>query len=371
MLFILLFTYTLCLSMPNTLTYPITSLQPFTQHVFEAMGCPPSQARTAADVLLQADLRGIDSHGIARLSGYVRLWQKKRINAQPNMQVVHETPSTATLDADQALGLVSAPYGMQLAIEKAQKYGSGWVAIRNSNHFGIAAYHALLAIPHQMIGFATTNASALVAPTHANERLLGTNPLCWVFPAGNYPPVVVDMATSFASNGKLEIAQRKAQSIPSEWATDANGQPTTNAHALQEGGMLTPLGNYKGFGLSTVADLLSGVLSGANYGPWVPPFVSFLEPLTPPVGAGIGHLVGAWRVDAFRPLHEFLTHIDTWIARFKAARTTSNQSVIIPGEPEFAHEQHRRIHGIPLQSAVVADLLHVAETFKLPAPRPC
>ena len=346
------------------------SLRAFTQNIFLSMGCSAEHAALSADVLLQADLRGIDSHGVARLIGYVRLWEAKRINASPNITIVHETPTTATVDGDAGLGLVVAPFAMQLAIKKAMLYGSGWVSVRNSNHFGIAGYHALIAVEKDMIGFAMTNASPLVAPTFANERLLGTNPMCYAFPAGKYPPVVVDMATSAAANGKLEIAQRLEKQVPEGWIQDANGKFTTDPHALKSGGSLLPLGgdkdhgSHKGFGLSATVDILSAVLSGANYGPWVPPFVAFLDPPTDPVGLGIGHFVGAMRVDGFRPVDEFKTHLDNWINRFKSASTIDpKQKVIIPGEPELEAETDRKLNGIPLVDAVLNDLNGLAAKF--------
>jgi LDH2 family malate/lactate/ureidoglycolate dehydrogenase len=346
------------------------NLRAFTQNVFLAMGCSEEHAHLAADVLIRSDMRGIDSHGVARLSGYVRLWDKKRINPTPNIQIVHETPTTATVDGDAGLGLVVAPFAMKIAIEKAEKYGSGWVSVRNSNHFGIAGYHSLMAVERDMIGFAMTNASPLVAPTFSNERMLGTNPMCYAFPAGNYPPVVVDMATSAAANGKLEIAQRAGKPVPEGWIQDEQGNFTTDPHALKKGGSLLPLGSdrehgsHKGFGLSATVDILSAVLSGANYGPWVPPFVSFLDPPTDPVGKGIGHFLGAMRVDGFRPVDEFKAHMDNWVRRFKSAQTIdAGQPVIIPGEPELEAEKDRSINGIPVVDAVVNDLNEVADRF--------
>lgn len=334
------------------------------------MGCSPEHASLAADVLIRSDMRGIDSHGVARLSGYVRLWEKGRINTKPNITIVHQTPTTATVDGDAGLGLVVAPYAMQIAIEKAEKYGSGWVSVRNSNHFGIAGYHTLMAVEKDMIGFAMTNASPLVAPTFSNERMLGTNPMCYAFPAGKYPPVVVDMATSAAANGKLEIAQRAGKPVPEGWIQDSSGAYTTNPHALKNGGSLLPLGSdrdhgsHKGFGLSATVDILSAVLSGANYGPWVPPFVSFLDPPNDPVGKGIGHFLGAMRVDGFRPVDEFKNHLDNWIARFKSAKAINpDQPVIIPGEPELEAEAYRAVNGILLVDAVVADLNILADRF--------
>lgn len=349
-------------------TFTESKLRDFARSIFIGMGCSAEHAMLAADVLIKSDLRGIDSHGVARLTGYVRLWEKGRINAKPDIRIVHETPTTATVDGDAGLGLVVAPFAMKVAIEKAEKYGSGWVSVRNSNHFGIAAYHTMMAVEKDMIGFAMTNASPLVAPTFANERLLGTNPMCYAFPAGKYPPVIVDMATSAAANGKLEIAQRMIKPVPEGWIQDANGNPSVDPHELKKGGSLLPLGSdrdhgsHKGFGLSATVDILSAVLSGANYGPWVPPFVAFMEPSTDPVGKGIGHFLGAMRVDGFRPIDEFKSHLDNWIDRFSSAKSISEeQKVIIPGQPEVAAEKERKLNGIPLIDDVCKDLNELAK----------
>lgn len=349
------------------MTIPEQRLRAFTYEVFKAIGCPNADAALAADVLVTADLRGVDSHGVARLSGYVRLWENGRLNAAPRYHIVHETPTTATVDGDGGLGLVVAPYAMEIAIEKARQYGSGWVAVRNSNHFGIAGYHALKAVEQDMIGYAVTNASPLVAPTFSTERLLGTNPICYAFPAGAYPPVVVDMATSAAANGKLEVASRVGMPIPEGWALSTDGQPTTDAAAVKNGGALLPLGSdrphgsHKGFGLSATVDILSGVLSGANYGPWVPPFVAYLQPVADQPGYGIGHFVGAMRVDGFRPVADFKANMDQWIERFKGAkRVDEQQPVIIPGEPEHEATRENRAMGIPLVETVWTDLQQLA-----------
>jgi LDH2 family malate/lactate/ureidoglycolate dehydrogenase len=331
------------------------------------MGCPAADVELAADVLLKADLRGIDSHGVARLSGYVRLWEARRINSRPNVKIVHESPSTAVVDGDSGLGLVVAPFAMEVAIAKAKNCGTGWVAVKNSNHFGIAAYHAMKALPHGMVGLAMTNASPLVAPTFSVERLLGTNPICVAIPAGVQPPFVADFATTTAANGKLEILQRKNENAPLGWIQDKHGAPSANANELRAGGALVPLGSdrehgsHKGFCLGAWVDIFSAVLSGANYGPWVPPFVSFLAPPADPVGEGIGHFFGAMRVDAFRAEHEFKQHMDNWIARFRAAKTIMGMGpVVIPGDPERASEEHRTKNGIPLNDKVVADLQQLA-----------
>ncbi|AFD07905.1 Ldh family oxidoreductase [Solitalea canadensis] len=357
-------------------TFDVERLRTFTIDIFLKMGVPLHDAELAADVLIKADLRGIDSHGVARLSGYVRLWQKGRINPTPNIRIVHETPSTATIDGDAGLGLVVAPKAMQIAIEKAEKAGSGWISVKNSNHFGIAAYHAMMAVEKDMIGMSMTNASPLVAPTFSTERMLGTNPICYAFPTGKYAPVVMDMATSAAANGKLEIAQRKDVEVPHGWIQDKGGNDTTDANGLKKGGSLLPLGSdrdhgsHKGFCLGSVVDILSAVLSGASYGPWVPPFVAFLDPLDNQPGQGLGHFLGAMRVDGFRPVDEFKQHMDNWVHRFKTAETAPGyDSVIIPGEPETAAENERITAGIPLISLVVEDLRCLATKMEVTFPK--
>ncbi len=217
---------------------PYQKLFQFSKNVFLNIGCNEEDAILAANVLLSADLRGIDSHGIARLSGYVRLWDAERVNTNPNLKIIHQTPSTATLDGDRALGLVSAPKAMQIAIDKAKLVGTGWVCVQNSNHFGIAGYHAMLALEHDMIGICMTNASPLVAPTFSLEKLLGTNPICVAVPAGEEPSFVADFATTTAANGKLEILQRKNGVAPVGWIQNKNGKSSTDPHELKVGGAL-------------------------------------------------------------------------------------------------------------------------------------
>ena len=352
--------------------YSFDRLHQFAVNLFVKIGCFNDQAIEAANVLLSADLRGVDSHGVARLMGYLRLYEKNRINSKPQLSVVHETPSTAVVDGDAGLGLVAGPYAMRLAIEKAKNVGTGWIAVKNSNHYGIAGYHAMMALEADCIGISMTNASPLVAPTYSKERLLGTNPIAVAVPAGNEPPFVADMATTTAANGKLEILQRKNESAPLGWLQDKEGQPTQAAQGIVEGGALLPLGgdrehgSHKGFILGSIVDILSAVLSGANYGPWVPPFVSFLDPDPNPVGEGIGHFFGALRIDAFRPASEFKIHMDIWIKRFRNAETINETNkVIIPGDPERQMDQLRRKEGIPLLDTVVKDLQSLSEQYQV------
>jgi L-2-hydroxycarboxylate dehydrogenase (NAD+) len=344
----------------------------FTKSVFKSIGCSEQHADMAAQTLLAADLRGIDSHGVARLSGYVRLWEVKRVNANPEIKIIHETPSTAVVDGDSGLGLVIAPYAMNIAIEKAKSVGTGWVSVQNSNHFGIAAQHAMMALQHDMIGIAMTNASPLVAPTFSIDKMLGTNPICVAAPSGNEPAFVADLATTTAANGKLEILQRKNRETPNGWVQDKEGNPSNDASILKKGGALLPLGgdrehgSHKGYALGAVVDIFSALLSGANYAPWVPPFPAYVPMPAQQPGKGIGHFFGAMRIDAFRPAEEFKQHMDNWIAGFRNCKTIAGEEkVLVPGDPEREFEKERMENGIPLLDAVVADLKTLGVRFSI------
>src|SRR4051812_37073526 len=344
----------------------------FSKNVFRKIGCSDADAELAANVLLSADMRGIDSHGIARLSGYVRLWDVKRINAQPKINIIHETPSTATVDGDSGLGLVVAPKAMQIAIEKARNVGTGWVSVQNSNHFGIAGYHSMMALKEDMIGISMTNASPLVAPTFSIERLLGTNPICVAIPAGTQSPFVADMATTTAANGKLEILQRKSGVAPLGWIQDKNGKPSTDPHELKVGGALLPLGgdrehgSHKGYALGAIVDIFSAVLSGANYGPWVPPFPAYVPMPESMPGKGIGHFFGAMRIDAFRPAEDFKMNMDQWLRRFRDASAIHPENrVLVPGDPERELESLRAVNGVPLLQPVIDDLKALGEKLDI------
>ncbi len=345
-------------------------LETFAQNIFRAMGCSEKDAAIAAQTLVSADRRGVDSHGMARLSGYVRLWEAKRVNALADIKIIHETPSTAVVDGDAGLGLVVGPYAMRVAIDKAKNVGTGWVSVQNSNHFGIAGHHAMMALEHDMIGIAMTNASALVAPTFSKDKMLGTNPIAVAIPAGNEEPFVADFATTTAANGKLEILQRKNKPVPAGWVQTRDGAESINAHELKEGGALLPLGgnregsSHKGYMLGSIVDIFSAVLSGANYGPWVPPFPAYVPMPANMPGKGIGHFFGAMRIDAFRPAADFKKDMDQWIGAFKNATPVDPaQRVIIPGEPEAEMERDRKENGVPLLNVVVDDLLSLGIKF--------
>jgi len=354
-------------------TFSYQQLYNFTEAIFQKIGCSKEHAAIATKSLLAADLRAVDSHGVARLSGYIRLWEAKRINATPGIKIIYETASTAVVDGDSGLGLVIAPYAMQVAIDKAKQAGTGWVSVQNSNHFGIAAHHAMMALQYDMIGMAMTNASPLVAPTFSIDRMLGTNPICVVAPAGNEPAFVADLATTTAANGKLEILQRKNKEAPIGWIQDKDGNSSTDPNELKKGGALLPLGgdkehgSHKGYALGAVVDIFSALLSGANYAPWVPPFPAFMPMPAEQPGKGIGHFFGAMRIDAFRPADEFKQHMDKWIGGFRSAKTIpGEEKVLIPGDPEREMEAERIKNGIPLVDAVIDDLQNLSGKLKVP-----
>jgi L-2-hydroxycarboxylate dehydrogenase (NAD+) len=352
--------------------YSYSKLLDFATALFKSIGCSQPHADCAAKALLAADLRGIDSHGIARLSGYVRLWEVKRVNATPQIKILHETPSTAVMDGDSGLGLIVAQEAMQVAIQKAKSAGTGWVSVQHSNHFGIAGYHAMLALEHDMIGIAMTNASPLVAPTFSIDKMLGTNPIAVAAPAGKEPPFVADLATTTAANGKLEILQRKNLPTPSGWVQDESGNDSNDAHILKKGGALLPLGgdwehgSHKGYALGAIVDLFSALLSGANYAPWVPPFPAYVPMPAQQPGKGIGHFLGAIRVDAFRTTKEYKKDMDHWISGFRNAKPIQGQhAVLVPGDPERIASEERLKNGIPVHQDVVKDLRSLAEKFSI------
>lgn len=348
-----------------------TKMRRFTEQVFMAIGCSEADAVLSADVLISADLNGVDSHGVARLAGYVRLFDHGRLNPKPDMKIIHETPSTATLDGDKGLGLVVAPFAMKIAMEKAEKVGSGWISVQNSNHFGIAGYHSSLALKKDMIGWAMTNASPLVVPTFSKEKLLGTNPISVAVPANKQPAFLADFASTAVAYGKMEILQRQGKPAPLGWVQDADGRLTDNNNAVREGGGLLPLGgdrehgSHKGYGLGAIVDIFSGVLSGANYGPWVPPFATagFHGVKAEEVGKGTGHFLGAMRIDGFRPAAEFKENMDTWIERFRAAPAIEGEQVQIPGDQERNFRKERMKTGLPLNDKVVESLEELGKRF--------
>jgi LDH2 family malate/lactate/ureidoglycolate dehydrogenase len=339
----------------------------FTTEVFMKLGCPHGDAAAVAEVLVAAELRDHSSHGMIRVREYYELWKSGRVNVNPEVKLVHETPSTGVVDGDRCFGMVAGVKSMGIAIEKAAATGTGWVAVRNSNHFGIAGFYAMMALRRDMVGIAVTNANPLVVPTFSVSRFLGTNPLAVAVPALEEPPFVADFATTPIARGKLAVSEKKGEKVPLGYVQDAEGYPSDDPGILRHGGGMVTLGgdrlhgSHKGYCMTAVIDIFSSLFSGANFGPFVPPSVAYLPVPENQPGKGTGHFFGAMRVDAFRPADEFRASMDHWIRTFRNAKPSKGEErVLIPGDPEREAEQKYMREGIILVPAVVHDLKGIA-----------
>jgi len=334
----------------------------FVQATFEKLGVAAGDAQIAAEALVAADLRGVDTHGVIRFSPhawYVKWLSEGSMTAKPNIRVISETPSTALLDGDRGMGMVIGHRAMELAIDKAQSCGIGMVGVRNSRHYGMSAQYAMQALAHDMIGIAMTNAGRQVVPTFGREARFGTNPMCFAVPADKELPFVLDMATTTAAAGKLELAARLEKSIPTGWALDEKAQATQDPRIAQRARRLLPLGgsrdngSHKGYGLAVLVEILCGVLTGT---------VTALNADQDPRG----HFFGAIRVDAFRPVAEFKKDMDRLIRELKSTPPIEGQRrVYVAGEIEFETAEERAERGIPLLPSVLKGLREVSEELGL------
>ena len=357
----------------KTVKYPAEKLREFSQKTFEFFDVPKEDAKLASEVLSMSDIRGIDSHGVARLHTYFDMLENKRINPKPNIKIIRESLSTATIDGDNGLGLVVGPKANEIAMNKASEAGTGWVSVSNTNHYGIAGYYVIRALEKDLIGWSMTNTTKLVAPLWGAERMLGTNPIAIAFPAKEEPPIIIDLATCAAAYGKIEIANRKSDKIPEGWAIDSEGNQNINPEKMINGGALLPLGSdrerggHKGYGLAIMVDFLCAVLSGANWGPFTPPFALRQEIPEKSVGKGIGHFFGAMRVDAFIDLDEFKMQTDDYIRTMRSTKPApGTNGPIIPGDPEREAEEIRSKEGIPLVEPVIDELNNISRRTGIP-----
>jgi L-2-hydroxycarboxylate dehydrogenase (NAD+) len=335
----------------------------FVQAAFEKLGVPAADAQIAAETLVAADLRGVDTHGVIRFSPhawYVKWLSDGSMTAKPNIRVISETPSTALLDGDRGMGMVIGHRAMELAIEKAKQCGIGMVGVRNSRHYGMSAQYAMQALAHDMIGIAMTNASRQVVPTFGREARFGTNPMCFAVPADKELPFVLDMATTTAAAGKLELAARLEKTIPTGWALDEKAEATDDPRVAQKARRLLPLGgsrdngSHKGYGLAILVEILCGVLTGT---------LTALNADQDPRG----HFFGAIRVDAFRPVTEFKRDMDRLIRELKSTPPIQGQNrVYVAGEIEFETAEERAERGVPLLPSVLKGLREVSEQLGMP-----
>ncbi|MET0692128.1 MAG: Ldh family oxidoreductase [Candidatus Binatia bacterium] len=335
----------------------------FVQAAFEKLGVPSAEAQIGADALVAADLRGVDTHGVIRFSPqawYVKWLSEGSMTARPNIRIVSESASTALIDGDRGMGMVIGHRAMELAVAKAKQSGIGMVGVRNSRHYGMSAYYAMQTLPHDMIGIAMTNASRQVVPTFGREARFGTNPMCFAVPADKELPFVLDMATTTAAAGKLELAARMEKAIPLGWALNENAQATDDPRVAQKARRLLPLGgsresgSHKGYGLAIVVEILCGVLTGT---------LTALNADQDPRG----HFFGAIRIDAFRAVDEFKRDMDRLIQELKSTPPIAGQDrVYVAGEIEFETAEERSERGIPLLPSVLQGLRDVSEQLGVP-----
>ncbi len=324
-------------------------LRRFCCEVLQKLGVPPQEADVTADTMVTANLRGVDTHGVMRMTYYTAKLKAGVIRPKVDLTPVRETIATALLDGHDGIGQVISHRAMQIAIRKAKEAGVAYVAVRNSNHLGACAYYSMMALPHNMIGFVFTNASPRLAPTGGTERLFGNNPWSIAVPAGRRLPVVLDMANSVVAAGKIRICQKEGKPIPEGWALDKDGVPTTDPEAALKG-ILLAIGGYKGYGITLMVDLLTGVLADSSYGPRV-------KGMESDEVAHVGHAFMAVDLSAFGEVADFKARMDGYIDEIKNSRKAKGSEVIyLPGELEFLREQERREKGIPLQAKVAEDL---------------
>jgi LDH2 family malate/lactate/ureidoglycolate dehydrogenase len=327
-----------------------------------------SDAALVADVLVASDVRGIESHGVARLVPfYVDRIRSGMLEPKPHETIVRETTTTLVVDAGNGLGHPASTRAMQAVIAKAREHGTAFAAVRNSNHFGIAGFYAMLALEHDMIGIASTNSVRYGAPTYGRDVMLGTNPWAYAVPAEEEPPFVLDFATTTVPRGKLEVFRRKELPLKPGWAIDADGNQTLSADAallgalLPLGGLGVDNGGHKGYGLGLLVDLMCGVLGGGKFGTDLPMPNSAEGP------GMISHFFGAIAIDGFRDAAAFRKDVDRELRAFKDSRKAPGcERVYVAGEIEHEKTIANRKNGVPVHVKVWTTLEKLSRELDLP-----
>ncbi len=347
----------------------------FAKQAMMKLNVSEKDAEKVADNLVLSNLRGIDSHGVARLQRYVGGIKSGYIIPDAQPKIVKESSVLANVDGQNGLGQVAGTFGMELAIEKAKKEGIGMVTVFNSNHYGFAGYYPLMALKHDLIGISMTNSAPLVVPTFGKNAIIGTNPISVAAPTESHKPWVMDFATSVVPRGKLEVYNRLGKPLPEGWATDETGKVTTDAGRVlknlldQLGGGILPLGGagelyggHKGYGLSVMVDIFSGILSGSNFGPYV---------VTKKDGKvnfpRVGHFFMALDPEYFAGLDNFKKRMDEYIhLLINSEKAEGATRIYVHGEKEFEMHEKREKEGIPLDAKTVESLLNISETYGVP-----
>jgi len=354
-------------------------MEQFMVDVFTKMGLTESSAREASEVLVAADIYGVESHGAPRFPNYINRLRSEAVKSNPQIRIVRELPSIATIDGDNGLGMVVGRQAMNMAIEKARITGAGFVSVRNSNHYGIAGFYARMALEHDMIGFSMTNTGSggSTPPTLGTTGMFGTNPIAVAAPTKTEPAFVMDFATSVVAAGKLQIASRREHDVPLGWIVDKDSNPTTKPDERTGGGYILPVGGFretaghKGYGLMLLVDILSGVLSGAGVGANAAKLsaegAQSERDRTLGGAANTGHFFGALRIDGFRSPDEFKEEMDEMFRVIRSSEKLDGvDRIIIHGEDQWEAEKYRRANGLPLDIPTYESLLAVSEETGIP-----
>jgi LDH2 family malate/lactate/ureidoglycolate dehydrogenase len=345
----------------NTILISHDDLRAWVARCFERADLPPADAAVAADALVAANLRGIDSHGVLQMPLKVRRVRLGAMKARPNIRAERGGPAAVLVDGDNGVGMVVGAWAMRLALERARETGIVFAAVRQSNHFGMAAYYVQMAAAAGMIGLCGTNGGACMAPWGSVTPYLSTNPLAFATPGGIEGGLTLDMATSQVAWGKVELALRAGRKIPLTWATDQNGRPTDDPQQALSGLML-PLGGYKGYGLALMIDILCGILSGSAFGSHVGDF--YAHPDQPEHS---GHFFVAINIEHFISRADYLARLEQMVAELRACQPGEGvERIYVPGEIEAETAARRRREGIPLPPDMVRDLTALGEEIGEP-----
>ncbi len=350
--------------MEKELRFKKEDLMDFVVRYMSKLGVPAEDAKIVGDVLISADLRGVESHGLLRLGSYYgsRI-SKGFIDPTTPYKIISETPSTALLDGGNGCGQVVSYKAMNMAIEKAKHSGLAAITVKNSNHYGIAGFYSMMALQHGMIGLSMTNSQPLVAPTYGRTAVMGTNPISVAAPSQEEHPYVLDMATSAVAYGKIQLYDKKNEKIPLGWGIDEDGNVTDDPTKIKPGGhgALLPLGGmditagYKGFGLSILVEILCSILSGGS-------FLTQVGSPSSPDPTGVAHFFMAINIEAFRPLVDFKLQLDDMIRLLKnSPLAVGRDEILVAGQKEFDYAEYNKINGVPLIQPIVNDLLKEGE----------
>ncbi|MDX5475007.1 MAG: Ldh family oxidoreductase [Bacillaceae bacterium] len=335
-------------------------MRDFSNNCFQALGMPKDEAEIITEVMLEADLREIHSHGFLRLPIYVERIQKELIRASASISVEKENDAMAVLDGEYSAGQVVAYKAMEKSIEKAEKSGIGLIAVKNSNHFGISAYYSLMATQKDKIGIVISNVAPLMPAIGGAEKVIGNNPIAIAAPTADGNPIVLDMALSNTAFGKVLYAKEKGDPIPSDWGVDSKGRKTTNPEDVINGGFLSPVGGPKGFGLALMAEILTGVLAGGQFSKMIPSMYDVNQKQS------ISHFMLTIDIKQFIPLDFYYASINQLVSFIKESKKAEGvEEIFLPGEIEFIKEKRNKEKGISLEDKTVETFNQLAKELNI------